>query len=253
MSGALAGAAVLVTRPRGEGAELKRQIEALGAIAIRQPGIELRATPDREPTRARLQDLTGRDWLVFTSPAAVRFVLPRLKLPPDSATWAVGGRTAADLERAGLVDVGKPTGGSGSEALLADPRFADVAGRRILILSARGGRTELHQELSRRGARVEPVYVYRRSRPRLRRIALARLYQHFERSIVTATSAEILENLTALYRDRLPAPLTRRPLVVVSTRIAARATALGYRRVTVSESPASESIVAALTALAGAW
>lgn len=246
----LAGAAVLVTRPRGEGAELKRRIEALGAVVIRQPGIELRATPATEPTLEHLQRLSAGDWLVFTSPAAVRHALPRLTVPVGVALWAVGGRTAADLERAGLGEVGAPGDGSGSEALLAAPRFADVAGRRILIVGARGGRTELQRTLSRRGARVEPVYVYRRSRPRLRRTALVSLRRHFEHSIVTATSAEILNNVTTLYRDRLPGPLTRRPLVVVSPRIAAHADALGYRRVVVSESPASESIVAAL---AGAW
>ncbi len=242
---------MLVTRPRGEGAELRRRLEALGAVVIRQPGIELRATPSTEPTVESLQNLTAGDWLVFTSPAAVRHALPRLEPPGEVELWAVGARTAADLKRAGLGPVGAPGEGGGSEALLAEPRFADVAGRRILIVGARGGRTELHRTLAGRGARVESVYVYRRSRPRLRREALAALRQHFGRSIVTATSVEILDNVTALYRDRLPEPLTGRPLVVVSRRIAARAAELGYRRVAVSDSPASEAIVAAL--VAGAW
>ncbi len=247
--------AVLVTRPSGEGTALCERIEALGGVAVHQPGIELRPALASEPTLRHLNRLTKADTLIFTSPAAVRHARSLLagRVPAGAAAWGVGGRTAADLRQVGLDNVQAPEAGHGSEALLAEPAFAKPRGRRILILGARDGRSSLHRSLTERGARVEPVYVYRRRPPRLRRGALERLREHFARSIVTATSVEIVTNVTALYRGRLPASLTRRPLAVISKRIAAAARELGYGRIAVSDGPATEDILQAVAELAGAW
>ena len=249
----LHGAAVLVTRPRGEAAPWRRRIEALGGIAICQPGIEVGPAADDEPTLENLRRILPEDWLVFTSPAAVRYALSVLgegPLPASTALWAVGRRTAQDLERAVQTPVRAPADGAGSEALLAEPPFAQVHGRRILILGARGGRTQLYETLTRRGAQVHPVYVYQRWAPKLRRAALKQLRDHFPQVISIATSVEILTHISALVEDRLPAPLTRRPLSVISPRIATAAEKLGYRQVAVSADSGLDSV---LESVAGVW
>ena len=94
---------MLVTRPRGEAARWRRRIEALGGIAICQPGIEVGPAADDEPTLENLRRILPEDWLVFTSPAAVRYALSVLgegPLPASTTLWAVGRRTAEDLKRA---------------------------------------------------------------------------------------------------------------------------------------------------------
>ncbi|WP_275576186.1 uroporphyrinogen-III synthase [Aquitalea magnusonii] len=66
------------------------------------------------------------------------------------------------LARLSGQDILFPTAGSDSEALLALPQLADVAGQHWLIVRGQGGRALLADTLCARGAQVSLAEVYQR-------------------------------------------------------------------------------------------
>jgi uroporphyrinogen-III synthase len=79
--------------------------------------------------------------------------------------FAVGPGTARALQAHGLDSIITPDG-QDSEALLALPQLADVAGKRVVIVRGVGGRALLADTLRARGAQVDFMECYRRMRPR---------------------------------------------------------------------------------------
>ncbi|MDJ0653377.1 MAG: uroporphyrinogen-III synthase [Xanthomonadales bacterium] len=252
MSGKLDGLAVLVTRPAQSAETLVAALREQGATAIVQPALETAGVALEQRDLAMLAALSDRDWLVFTSPAAVEFALPQLPRPRNGPRcWAVGATTAALLQKAWSVPVHNPGGGSGVDEMLADPRFAPAAGDRVLVLAARGGRQRLQTALASRGVDVRELFVYRRRPASLDPAALQQLSEHFSHSAVVFTSVQILEQSLQLFDHGLPGPLSARPAVVISPRIADRARELGFRQVLIADGPDNGAIVAGLISLLG--
>src|SRR5512141_2062059 len=96
----LAGVGVIVTRPAGSAATLRRRVHALGGACIVVPGSALRAVDDRANARAGLRVARSADLVIFTSPAAVRFawsLLPRLRFARATPVLAPGTGSAHAL------------------------------------------------------------------------------------------------------------------------------------------------------------
>jgi len=215
---------VLVTRPAHQAEPLCARLERAGARVIRFPVIAIEPVQTREPA-----SFTGFDVAVFVSANAVRLGLERLGVPPPGVRCAaVGEATAAALERLGVAAL-RPVGGSRSEDLLALPDLSAraVAGRRVAIVCGEGERDLLASTLSRRGARIERITVYRRVRPQVDGAALVRRGRSGEIHAVVVTSGEGLQNLFDLVGAEGRAWLCRTRLVVVSERIAGLARARG--------------------------
>jgi uroporphyrinogen-III synthase len=71
MSGALAGRAVLVTRPAGLSARLVALLGAEGGEPVLLPAIEILAPDDAAKLEAAIDRLEGFDIAIFISPTAV--------------------------------------------------------------------------------------------------------------------------------------------------------------------------------------
>ncbi len=228
----LAGTGVLVTRPEHQAAGLCRLIEAHGGRAIRFPALEITEPGDPAGVARLLASIGGFDMAIFISPNAVTHGLPLLPegcLPSTIRIAAVGRGTARALADAGQsVDI-FPEARYDSEALLALPAMGSVAGRRILIFRGEGGRTLLGETLTARGADVVYAEVYRRRCPRVDAGPLVARWCS-EVDLVTATSNDILENLFSILGESGARLLRDNPLLVISERMAARARALGCRR-----------------------
>lgn len=219
---ALAGRAVLVTRPAERADGLVERIAAAGGRPLRLPVIEI------EPLAL---ERTPRPWtydaLLFVSPAAVAHGIRTLALSPRDAPplGAVGPATAAALEHAGFrVEIGPGESGD-SEGLLASPALAGerIAGRHVLIVRGQGGREALAAGLVERGAQVDHAEVYRRARPsRYDPEVVAAC------DIVTATSGEGLDNLLAMVSEPERARLLGLPLAAGARRIAELAREHGF-------------------------
>jgi len=210
----LHGTGVLVTRPPHQATRLCRLLEARGAVAHRFAALDIRPHEDRRACAARLGRIEDFELVIFSSANAVRFGAELLDekreltiaaIGPATARAltiaAIGPATARALNQAGFRVAVLPTGGFDSHQLLRHPKLTAVAGTRILLIKGTGGRDLLREELTRRGALVSAVEVYRREPIRPSAVELGELTALFEaRSIqvVTATSAEIAGSLLAL-------------------------------------------------------
>jgi len=229
----LTGVGVLVTRPEQQAANLCRLLESHGAAAIRFPGMSICEHPAR---RTRLLQLAARpdfDVIIFISANAVRFGAEFLAQRRDLAIAAVGPATARALNQAGYRVSIVADEGFDSEHLLAHPRFAKLAGARILVVKGSGGRNHLEQELTLRGAQVETAAVYERRAPFPAAASLSTLAERFEAGgiqLITATSLEIAMNLFALAHGGLRTYFENARWVAPSERVCAGIGALGARR-----------------------
>lgn len=250
----LAGASVVVTRPSGTAAAIRRRIRALGGVAISLPGISLHAPADVALARRQLRAAQGADIVIFTSPAAVRFayaLLPHLRLRRSTQVFVPGAGSARALQRCGVGNAVYPPGRRDSEGLLALPQFEHLRGRRVALIGAPGGRDLLPRELRARGAHVEPVATYERGKPRLNRRHLSALEIAATPLISLFSSADALANLHAVLSPALFAHLAANDCVASSARVAEVAHTLGFTRVHVAASAEPAALLAcACTALA---
>ena len=249
MTRALQGICVLVTRPRSATKGLTELIEQHGGTPICQPGIALFGVDDAEPSLIELAQLEPADMVIFTSANAVQFALqrkPAAHWPAKTTLVAVGQRTAKALAEGGLDAVIAPPGGADSESVLQLPVLQQVAGRKILIACAPGGRQLLKQELTARGASVRPVFLYRTVPPKADDRILREIILAIDRLVITATSVRIVENITRILASIPSSSALNRPLCVISTRIAERAEQLGYQKIQVANGPGDQALLAAV-------
>lgn len=239
----LHGRQVVVTRPVGMGVAQARQVRRSGGVPVLLPGLALRANADAA-TRAAMQAALADDLLLFTSPAAVGFASRLLALHTCATVLAVGQGTARALRRHGVAAPLVPTQAN-SEGLLAHPALAAVAGRRVALIGAPGGRGVLPAALLRRGARLRQVHVYHRASPRLDRRHVDALLALPASACSLISSGEALANLCR----QLPAPALQCWLagtaVVSSERLAAAAREAGFKQVVVAASALSADLIAA--------
>ncbi|MHB1143714.1 MAG: uroporphyrinogen-III synthase [Thiobacillus sp.] len=233
MTGPLAGRTVLVTRPAHQAAVLAQAIQAAGGEAFVFPALAVEAAPMSD-LAASLAQLREADIVIFISPNAAQFGMAAIhaggSLPAAVAVFAVGPGTARALKEQGVSGVVMPDG-QDSEALLALPQLADVAGKRVVIARGVGGRALLAKSLAARGAEVHFLECYRRVRPQADAAPLLARWQAGGIDAVTVTSAETLDNLAALLGEAGRILLLHTPLFAPHEKIAEAARRFGIARV----------------------
>jgi uroporphyrinogen-III synthase len=239
----LQGLGILVTRPEQQAAALCRVLESHGAIAHRFPGVAVVEHTTRRAQLARLAALADFDFIVFISANAVRFGLALLGQRRDLAIAAVGPATARALNQAGFRVSVVSAGGFDSEHLLANPAFADLAGKRVLLVKGSGGRELLEQQLVLRGAQLEIAEVYERRPPTPTPETLTRLETLFDAGaiqLITATSLEIATNLSNVGSDRLRTHFLSSLWIAPSERVAMGIAELGVRTAVIRAASAED-------------
>ncbi len=233
MTHALAGRTVLVTRPAHQAAALAQAIQAEGGEALLFPALVIEAMPADE-LAVSLAQLKGADIAIFISPNAAQFgmaaIRPAGSLPASVSVFAVGPGTERALQQQGVSGVVTPAG-QDSEALLALPQLADVAGKRVVIVRGVGGRALLADTLAARGAQVGFMECYRRVRPQADAAPLLARWATGRIDAVTVTSAETLHNLAALLGEPGIPLLSNTPLFAPHEKIAEAARRFGIAHV----------------------
>lgn len=166
----LTGRRIVVTRSLAQARPLGEALTALGADVLYLPLVEFLEPEDRAPLENALRELARFDWVVFTSPNAVRFVAQcAAQLFADlqgfwsqssrPRTAAIGPGTAAALrQRNWPVDY---EGHGGDSRALADALAPRLAGCRVLLPQSDRARPVLGQLLQAAGAEVQVVTAYR--------------------------------------------------------------------------------------------
>ena len=201
----LAGKRILITRTRQQASSLAAQLEAIGAIPIVIPMIEIVPPQSYAPLDAALRQLDTFDWLLFTSANAVEiFAEQRKQLSLPQASFrqpkiaVIGPATAKAVQRVGLpVALVPPHFVAESFAEALAPQ---VAGCRLLLVRAEEARDVLPEALSRAGAAVTIAPAYRNQVPAESIPALRALLADPVNypDAITFTSASTARSLAAL-------------------------------------------------------
>ena len=224
------GRTLVITRPAGTAAALARKVRARGGVPMLLPGLSLRGASDAVAARTAFEQALADDLLIFTSPAAVAFAVALSPLLTSSIVLAVGHGTARALQRHGISAALVPAR-QDSEGLLDHPALRVLAGQRVALIGAPGGRGLLSEQLVMRGAQLREVHVYRRVAPRLDRRHIDVLLQLPSSALVLLSSAEALNHLCRLLPPLALARLLAATAVVSSERLASAASAAGFARV----------------------
>jgi uroporphyrinogen-III synthase len=248
----LEGLGVVITRPQPAADSLAAALVREGARPFVFPALaieEPHPTPRLEEALARLADC---GLAIFISANAVERGLAAARRrgpwPARTRVAAVGEATAQALRNSGFPTVISPRERHDSEALLALPQLRSVKGENIVVFRGEGGREHLREVLEARGARVDYVECYRRSRPRADAAPLLAAWAAGEVHAVSALSAETLENFLAMVGEEGAARAADCALVVPHAAIAAHPDARRFGRVLVA-APGSEGLLNALASL----
>jgi uroporphyrinogen III methyltransferase/synthase len=166
----LFGKRIVVTRAKGQAAELSARLEAMGACVIEIPAIEIQPASDPAPLDRAIAGLASYDWLIFTSANGVRFFVERLDQSNTdlrslhARICAIGPATRAAIEALHL-KVDLMGAEYVAESLLESFAAQDLAGKRVLLPRAAVARDLIPTELARRGAHVDVVEAYRTVAP----------------------------------------------------------------------------------------
>ena len=224
----LAGRNFVLTRPLGQNESLARLLAAEGATTLEFPVTEIAPLEDPAALHelaARLADFT---LAFFVSPNAVAqtfAVIAPQDWPAKLAVATVGPTSAKTLRACGFGEVIVPESRFDSEGVLALPPFQAeaLAGRRVLILRGNGGREFLAETLRTRGAEVECVTCYRRSRANPDPARL--LAQHLDG--IVFSSSEAVQHFIEISGQTGRELLARLPVFAPHSRILAAASACG--------------------------
>lgn len=245
----LAGRHVVVTRPAGQAAHLATALIDKGSIPVFYPVLEIRDIEDVAPVLDAAIRLDSFDLAVFVSPNAIEkalaLILPRRSWPAALRVAALGKSSERELARHGIHDIISPPLRFDSEALLELHELTDVRGRRVIIFRGDGGREVLGDTLKARGATIEYVTCYRRSRPQLDPAPLLKLWEEGQLDAVTLTSSEGLRNFFDMVGHLGQAWLKKTPTFVPHVRIAEQAQALGLGKV-IPTDPGDDGLLAGL-------
>ena len=237
-AGPLSGRGIVVTRPREHALVLAERIRAAGGDPVLFPTLEILPPEDLGAVANLIVRLDSFQLAIFVSPTAAtrgyRMVIASGGWPKGLRVAAVGGGTARALEELGCRDVVSPSGQADSEALAALPELQDLRGRAVVIFRGQGGREWLRARLAARGARVEYAECYRRARPDANAGGLLARWQRGGIEAVSITSAEGLENFSAMLGPTGREYLCATPVFVPHPRIAAAARELGVRQIVVT-------------------
>jgi uroporphyrinogen-III synthase len=242
----LAGLNIVVTRPRDQAAQLVKSILSLGGICTQFPLLEITPLADDSALQSLISRLHEFHLAIFISPNAVRFGMEAIKkagdLPGAMQVATVGLSSAKALHDYGVTKVLSPQQRFDTESLLELAELQEVRDKNIVIFRGDSGRELLGDTLKLRGAHVEYVSCYLRSKPQhdVSHLLAARP------DALTVSSSEALNYLTEMLSPAGREQLFVLPLFVSHSRIATAAQQQGWQRI-VTAAAGDEGLLSALT------
>ena len=241
---------ILVTRSGPDGQALCRHLRAQQLPACHFSPVALAGPEDPVDCRDQLLAALPVDRVVAPSAEALRQCAGLVGADTlDHAVVIVpGAGTARQARSLGFDRVAYPAAGGTSEDILELPELQQMAGQRVLILAAAGGRRQIERTLAERGAEVHRLHVYQRLR-QLPPPGMESRLQAAADPIVLLASGGALEALQTVLSPACWQHLRSGLVVAPSMRVARLASAAGWQQVAVAT---GADHAAMLTALADA-
>jgi uroporphyrinogen-III synthase len=258
----LGGLHIIVTRPLAQALAWAEQLRAQGAHVDCMPLLEIRPLADagqQQAIKNRILDLDRYQKVIFVSQNAVEYGCEWIdtywpQLPIGVEFFAVGETTARQLLARDfpVTDLAQSqTGTMTSEALMQAPGLQQVSGERILIMRGLGGRPQMGQVLSARGAEVDYCELYQRCLPEDAANNLASLLAARDQQrplIITLHSGEALENLKIVLGE-YQTVLNQCYLLVPSQRVQELAQTAGFEHVLAAQNATDACMLQGLIAI----
>lgn len=233
----LFGKKILITRPRHQAGEQKRQLEDLGAAVYECPSIQILPPKSWAAADKAFREISRYDWVVFTSMNGVEKIFERMRaLGYDSRIFAgrkiasIGQKTTNLLLNNGIKPDLTPEQFT-SEALTEALRNKNqIQGKKFLLFRTDIAPEDFNKALQRSGGQVTQAIAYRTVKEKWgkdKKHILAMLARG-EMDYVTFTSASTVDH----FFDQLP-PQIRKKLktrfISIGPITSRRLKAHGYR------------------------
>ncbi len=200
----LLGKTVVVTRARVQASDLVTRLSNLGARCIEIPTIRVVEPEDQAPLVTSINEISGYDWVVFTSVNGVKHFFNTLYAGKKDVRVlghlqfaCIGPATKAELATHGIVsDILPET--YRAESVVEAFSGVDIKGKRMLLPRAKVARTILPEELAAMGADVVEVTAYETVAENNDQATLKRLLEAEEVDMVTFTSSSTVTNFKAM-------------------------------------------------------
>ena len=242
------GITVVITRPLRQADTIARQLKQLGAIPIVFPCIEIVAIDCAGELAALPVELDRIDMFIFISSNAVQHAFaqfPQLlrQDAPNKTFAATGQSTAQTLRECGIAHVLVPDQGFDSESLLSLRAMHSMQGKFVLIVKGFGGRTELYDTLTARGANVYTLDVYQRLIPANADLSTL----HPAPDAILFSSSESVENMLKIIPAHEHKHVLPSQTVAGHPRIAAKVASLGFEKLPIiAANPSDQAMLTAL-------
>lgn len=165
----LTGKTILVTRPEEGASRMGGMLADLGACVRLAPMIRITEPDDWAAADAAIRGLDAYRWIIFTSANGPKFLAKRIAdlgagleaIPAETPVLAVGPATAAGVEKYLGRTPDKVAVKYVAEGVVELFDGEDMAGERVLLARAKEGRDAVPKALTKMGATVDDVAVYR--------------------------------------------------------------------------------------------
>jgi uroporphyrinogen-III synthase len=246
----LQGKRIVITRPRRQAESLVDRLQALGAVPVVFPTIVIAPAAQNGALEEAIANLTGYDWLIFTSRNGVEIFWDYLSRAGESAERlaeikiaAIGPATAAALEERGATAHLVPSEYV-AEGILA--AIGDVRGLRILLPRAELARPVLVDELAQRGAAVNEIAIYQTLPGQPDEEAWQELRRGID--VITFTSSSTVHNFFALTGAEAKTILAEATIAAIGPITAGTVEQHGYSVDIVAREYTTEGLVQSLVA-----
>jgi len=247
---------ILITRARQQASSLKELLEALGAVVIAIPTIEIVPPHSYDSLDQAIAQLDRFGWLVFTSANAVEVFVQRLRSEKPMADTVslpmiavIGPATARAVEEAGLTVMLQPPHYIAES--LAEALAPYAKGSHMLLVRAEEARDVLPDALTRAGASVSIASAYRNQVPMKSMEEIRKIFAASDSrpEVITFTSASTARNFAVLLEAGslgLPAEVA---LVSIGPITSQAIREVGYEPTIEAEEPTISALVKAVVQL----
>ncbi|MDD2365822.1 MAG: uroporphyrinogen-III C-methyltransferase [Desulfuromonadaceae bacterium] len=205
----LCGRKIIVTRAADQAGEFSSKLAARGAMVLECPTISLVDPENWQLLDMAIRDLSGYDWIIFTSVNAIRYFFKRLDaLGFDARAFGncrictVGSKTASEMHSFAIKPDLIPSNYT-AEGVVEEFSRLDMHNSRVLFPRADKARDIIERELKKMGAYIDSPVTYRNIFPE--RLPPETLFALEKRSVdcITFTSSSTVKNLAAMLGEEL--------------------------------------------------